>query len=67
MPDAPASRNPVPFSPIRLGPSAARKGSSMIAHATLLVNDQVFTDEHVAGYAERARQVAVPGGGSGRA
>jgi 2,4-dienoyl-CoA reductase-like NADH-dependent reductase (Old Yellow Enzyme family) len=52
-----ASTTPYPtlFSPIRLGPKIARNRSWMSAHATLLVKDHVFTDEHVAYYAERAK------------
>lgn len=52
-----ASTTPYPtlFSPIRLGPKTARNRSWMSAHATLLVKDHVFTDEHVAYYAERAK------------
>lgn len=46
---------PTLFSPIRLGPKIARNRSWMSAHATLLVKDHVFTDEHVAYYAERAK------------
>lgn len=55
MPGAPVARYPTLFSPIRLGPKTARNRSWMSAHATLLVKDHVFTDEHVAYYAERAR------------
>jgi 2,4-dienoyl-CoA reductase-like NADH-dependent reductase (Old Yellow Enzyme family) len=47
--------HPTLFSPLRLGPKTARNRSWMSAHATLLVKDHVFTDEHVAYYAERAR------------
>jgi len=52
-----ASPAPYPtlFSPIRLGPKTARNRTWMSAHATLLVKDHVFTDEHVAYYAERAK------------
>ncbi len=52
-----ASTTPYPtlFSPIRLGPKTARNRTWMSAHATLLVKDHVFTDEHVAYYAERAK------------
>jgi 2,4-dienoyl-CoA reductase-like NADH-dependent reductase (Old Yellow Enzyme family) len=55
MPEAPVTRYPTLFSPIRLGPKTARNRSWMSAHATLLVKDHVFTDEHVAYYAERAK------------
>jgi len=55
MPEAAVSRYPTLFSPLRLGPKTARNRSWMSAHATLLVKDHVFTDEHVAYYAERAR------------
>jgi 2,4-dienoyl-CoA reductase-like NADH-dependent reductase (Old Yellow Enzyme family) len=48
-------RYPTLFSPLRLGPKTARNRTWMSAHATLLVKDHVFTDEHVAYYAERAR------------
>lgn len=64
MQDAPASRHPVLRSPIRLGSKAARNLSWMSMHATLPVKGQLFTDERVACYAGRARQVAVPGGPS---
>ncbi len=52
-----ASTTPYPtlFSPIPLGPKIARNRTWMSAHATLLVKDHVFTDEHVAYYAERAK------------
>jgi 2,4-dienoyl-CoA reductase-like NADH-dependent reductase (Old Yellow Enzyme family) len=43
------------FSPLRIGPKVARNRSWMSAHATLLVKDHVFTDAHVAYYAERAK------------
>lgn len=46
---------PTLFSPIRLGPKTARNRTWMSAHATLLVKDHIFTDEHVAYYAERAK------------
>ena len=50
-----ASPYPTLFSPMRLGPKVARNRTWMSAHATLLVKDHVFTDEHVAYYAERAK------------
>lgn len=46
---------PTLFSPIRLGAKTARNRTWMSAHATLLVKDHIFTDEHVAYYAERAK------------
>ncbi|WP_137181795.1 FAD-dependent oxidoreductase [Roseomonas sp. AR75] len=51
------SKSPYPtlFSPIRIGPKTARNRTWMSAHATLLVKDHVFTDAHVAYYAERAK------------
>jgi 2,4-dienoyl-CoA reductase-like NADH-dependent reductase (Old Yellow Enzyme family) len=55
MPEAPASSFPNLFSPLRLGPRVARNRSWMSAHATLLVKDHLFTDAHIAYYAERAR------------
>ncbi|MFM2150531.1 MAG: hypothetical protein RLZZ187_2837 [Pseudomonadota bacterium] len=55
MPDATMNRYPTLFSPIRLGPKTARNRTWMSAHATLLVKDHVFTEEHVAYYAERAK------------
>lgn len=50
-----ATPYPTLFSPMRLGPKVARNRTWMSAHATLLVKDHVFTDEHVAYYAERAK------------
>lgn len=50
-----ATPYPTLFSPLRLGPKVARNRTWMSAHATLLVKDNVFTDEHVAYYAERAK------------
>lgn len=55
MPDATMNRYPTLFSPIRIGPKTARNRTWMSAHATLLVKDHVFTEEHVAYYAERAK------------
>lgn len=55
MPEAPTSRYPTLFSPMPIGPKVARNRTWMSAHATLLVKDNVFTDEHVAYYAERAK------------
>lgn len=55
MPEAVASPYPLLFSPRALGPKIARNRSWMSAHATLLVKDHVFTDEHVAYYEERAK------------
>ncbi|WP_237213521.1 oxidoreductase [Falsiroseomonas oryziterrae] len=46
---------PTLFSPLKLGPKVARNRSWMSAHATLLVKDHLFTDAHIAYYAERAR------------
>ena len=46
---------PTLFSPIRLGSRTARNRTWMAAHATLLVKDHLFTDAHLAYYAERAR------------
>ena len=42
-------------SPIKLGPKTAKNRIWMTAHATLLVKDHLFTDAHIAYYAERAR------------
>ena len=42
-------------SPIKLGPKKAKNRIWMTAHATLLVKDHLFTDAHIAYYAERAR------------
>ena len=50
-----ATPYPTLFSPMRIGPKVARNRTWMSAHATLLVKDHVFTDEHVAYYAERAK------------
>jgi 2,4-dienoyl-CoA reductase-like NADH-dependent reductase (Old Yellow Enzyme family) len=50
-----ASPYPTLFSPMRLGPKLARNRTWMSAHATLMVKDHIFTDEHVAYYAERAK------------
>jgi 2,4-dienoyl-CoA reductase-like NADH-dependent reductase (Old Yellow Enzyme family)/thioredoxin reductase len=55
MQAAPHAAYPTLFSPLRLGPKIARNRTWMSAHATLLVKDHVFTDEHVAYYAERAK------------
>ena len=49
------AKYPTLFSPMRIGPKVARNRSWMSAHATLLVKDHVFTDAHVAYYAERAK------------
>jgi len=46
---------PTLLSPLKLGPKTARNRSWMSAHATLLVKDHLFTDAHIAYYAERAR------------
>ncbi len=46
---------PTLFSPLRLGPRTARNRTWMSAHATLLVKEHLFTDAHLAYYAERAR------------
>lgn len=51
----PHSLYPRLFSPQRLGPKTARNRTWMSAHATLLVKDHLFTAEHIAYYAERAR------------
>lgn len=51
----PHSRYPTLFSPMRLGSRTARNRTWMSAHATLLVKDHLFTDAHIAYYAERAR------------
>ena len=51
----PHSLYPTLFSPLKLGPKLARNRSWMSAHATLLVKDHLFTDAHIAYYAERAR------------
>jgi len=51
----PHSLYPTLFSPLKLGPKVARNRSWMSAHATLLVKDHLFTDAHIAYYAERAR------------
>src|SRR6185437_13966225 len=52
---APHPRYPTLFSPLRLGPRVARNRTWMSAHATLLVKDHLFTEAHLAYYAERAR------------
>ncbi|MGP1394206.1 MAG: oxidoreductase [Inquilinaceae bacterium] len=46
---------PILTSPMRLGPKTARNRVWMLAHATLLVKDHLFTDAHVAYYVARAR------------
>ncbi|MCX7328579.1 MAG: hypothetical protein NTW00_10780 [Hyphomicrobiales bacterium] len=49
--------NPFPhlFEPGRLGKRRTRNRIWMTAHATLLVKDHLFTEEHIAYYVERAR------------
>jgi 2,4-dienoyl-CoA reductase-like NADH-dependent reductase (Old Yellow Enzyme family) len=49
------SKYPILSSPIKLGPKTARNRIWMTAHATLLVKDHLFTDAHIAYYAERAK------------
>lgn len=51
----PHSLYPTLFSPLKLGPRTARNRTWMSAHATLLVKDFLFTDAHIAYYAERAK------------
>lgn len=60
MTDSPSAAAAAPafptlLSPLRLGPRAARNRVWMLAHATLLVKDHLFTEEHVAYYVARAR------------
>ena len=43
------------FEPGRLGKHETKNRIWMTAHATLLVKDHLFTDEHIAYYVERAR------------
>ncbi len=43
------------FEPCRLGRQTAKNRIWMTAHATLLVKDHLFTDDHIAYYVERAR------------
>jgi 2,4-dienoyl-CoA reductase-like NADH-dependent reductase (Old Yellow Enzyme family) len=43
------------FEPCRLGRQVAKNRIWMTAHATLLVKDHLFTDEHIAYYVERAK------------
>ena len=43
------------FEPGRLGKQETKNRIWMTAHATLLVKDHLFTDEHIAYYVERAR------------
>ncbi len=50
-----ATAFPTLFSPIRLGPKTARNRIWMTAHATLLVKDHLFTDDHIAYYRARAK------------
>ena len=60
MTDSPSAAAAAPafptlLSPLRLGPRTARNRVWMLAHATLLVKDHLFTEEHVAYYVARAR------------
>ena len=48
-------RYPNLLAPIDIGPRCARNRVWMLAHATLLVKDHLFTDAHVAYYVARAR------------
>ena len=52
-----AEGSPYPslLSPLGLGPHVARNRVWMTAHATRLVKEHNFSDEHVAYYAERAK------------
>ena len=43
------------FSPIQLGKHLVKNRIWMTAHATLLVKDHLFTDDHIAYYVERAK------------
>jgi 2,4-dienoyl-CoA reductase-like NADH-dependent reductase (Old Yellow Enzyme family) len=43
------------FEPCRLGRQTAKNRIWMTAHATLLVKDHLFTDDHIAYYVERAK------------
>nr|WP_269751154.1 FAD-dependent oxidoreductase [Acuticoccus mangrovi] len=43
------------MSPVTVGPRTLRNRVWMLAHATLLVKDHLFTDSHVAYYVERAK------------
>ncbi|MBS7700442.1 MULTISPECIES: FAD-dependent oxidoreductase [unclassified Chelatococcus] len=43
------------FEPCQLGRHTAKNRIWMTAHATLLVKDHLFTDEHIAYYVERAK------------
>ncbi|CAH1662193.1 NADH:flavin oxidoreductase [Hyphomicrobiales bacterium] len=43
------------FEPCKLGRQTAKNRIWMTAHATLLVKDHLFTDEHIAYYVERAK------------
>ena len=52
---AQATDFPTLLSPLTLGPRTARNRVWMLAHATLLVKDNLFTDAHVAYYVARAR------------
>ncbi len=46
---------PLLGSPLKLGPKTARNRIWMTAHATLLVKDHLFTDQHIAYYTARAK------------
>lgn len=52
---APDSRYPTLLSPIKVGPRTLKNRAWMLAHATLLVKDHLFTDQHVAYYVARAK------------
>ncbi len=43
------------FTPVQIGPKVARNRLWMTAHATQLVKDHKYSDEHIAYYAERAK------------
>lgn len=49
------NKYPLLGSPLKLGRKTARNRIWMTAHATLLVKDHLFTEEHIAYYAARAR------------
>ncbi|MDE0801624.1 MAG: hypothetical protein OSB02_12950, partial [Rhodospirillaceae bacterium] len=50
-----SSAYPNLFSPLKIGQHTIKNRVWMSAHATLLVRDHLFTDEHVSYYVERAK------------
>lgn len=50
-----APRYPTLLSPVEVGPRTLKNRAWMLAHATLLVKDHLFTDAHVAYYVARAK------------